>query len=221
MDARELLLDAALKVYAEHGTRGATTRRIAQAAGVNEVTLFRQFGSKEALLREALATSPRALAFVDTKLPETPVDPAAELTAFCRHHHETLYASRSIIRKCMGEFEEHPETSRTACQLPVMIANALQGYLQRLRAAGLARGPWNPRAATAMLMGTLFNDAMGRDCMPERYPYSEREGIRHYVALFLQAIGARETQAGRATRTPAAPRPRSRVARTKTTASRR
>jgi AcrR family transcriptional regulator len=221
MDARELLLEAALKVYAEHGTRGATTRRIAQAAGVNEVTLFRQFGSKDALLREALGTSPRAMDFLDTKLPDVPVDPAAELTAFCRHHHETLYASRSIIRKCMGEFEEHPETSRTACQLPVVIANALQEYLQRLRAAGLARGSWNARAATAMLMGTLFNDAMGRDCMPERYPYSERESIKHYVGLFLQAIGARDAHAARASRTSAAKRPRPRVTRSKTTASRR
>jgi AcrR family transcriptional regulator len=191
MDARELLLEAALKVFAEHGTRGATTRRIAQAAGVNEVTLFRVFGSKDTLLREALATSKRALEFVDTRLPETPVDPEAELTEFCRHHHQALYQSRSVIRKCMGEFEEHPETTRTACQLPVMIADALQAYLQRLRQAGLASGKWNPRAASAMLMGTLFNDAMGRDCMPERFPYSEREGIRHYVALFLQAIGAR------------------------------
>ena len=191
MDARELLLEAALKVFAEHGTRGATTRRIAQAAGVNEVTLFRVFGSKDALLRQALATSKRALEFVDTRLPETPVDPEAELTEFCRHHHQALHQSRSVIRKCMGEFEEHPETTRTACQLPVMIADALQAYLQRLRHAGLASGKWNPRAASAMLMGTLFNDAMGRDCMPERFPYSEREGIRHYVALFLQAIGAR------------------------------
>jgi AcrR family transcriptional regulator len=195
MDARELLLDAALKVFAEHGTRGATTRRIAHAAGVNEVTLFRHFGSKEGLLREALEKSPRAQAFIDTRLPETPVDPEAELTEFCRHHHRALHESRSIIRKCMGEFEEHPETTRHACQLPVMIANALQTYLQRLRAAGLARGDWNPRAASAMLMGTLFNDAMGRDCMPERFPYSDREGITQYVALFLQAIGARAAAA--------------------------
>jgi AcrR family transcriptional regulator len=217
MDARELLLEAALKVFAEHGTRGATTRRIAQAAGVNEVTLFRVFGSKDALLRQALATSKRALEFVDTRLPELPVDPEAELTEFCRHHHQALYQSRSVIRKCMGEFEEHPETTRTACQLPVMIADALQAYLQRLRQAGLASGKWNPRAASAMLMGTLFNDAMGRDCMPERFPYSEREGIRHYVALFLQAIGARPAADAAddkaAVRVP--------VPRQKTTASRR
>jgi len=223
MDARELLLDAALKVYGEHGTRGATTRRIAQAAGVNEVTLFRVFGSKDALLREALATSPRALQFIDTKLPETPVDPEAELTEFCRHHHQVLHESRAVIRKCMGEFEEHPETTRTACQLPVMIADALQTYLTRLRAAGLASGKWNARAASAMLMGTLFNDAMGRDCMPERFPYSDREGIKHYVALFLQAIGARSAaEAGDAASTDrVGVRVRVPVSRQKTPASRR
>jgi AcrR family transcriptional regulator len=220
MDARELLLEAALKVFAEHGTRGATTRRIAHAAGVNEVTLFRHFGSKEALLREALATSPRAVAFVDTHLPETPVDPEAELTEFCRHHHRVLFESRSIIRKCMGEFEEHPDTTRTACQLPVRISEALRLYLERLRDADQARGDWNPRAAAAMLMGVLFTDAMGRDCMPERFPYSEREGLKHYVALFLQAIGARPA-ARRAAAPPAkAGRRPARATRAKTTASR-
>jgi AcrR family transcriptional regulator len=221
MDARELLLEAALKVFAEHGTRGATTRRIAHAAGVNEVTLFRHFGSKEGLLREALATSPRAMDFVDTHLPDTPVDPEAELTEFCHHHHRVLFESRSIIRKCMGEFEENPETTRTACQLPVRISEALRVYLERLRDAGHARGPWNPRAAAAMLMGVLFTDAMGRDCMPERFPYSEREGLKHYVALFLQAIGVR--QAARHAEAPAAAtgRRRARATRAKTTASRR
>jgi AcrR family transcriptional regulator len=221
MDARELLLEAALKVFAEHGTRGATTRRIAHAAGVNEVTLFRHFGSKEGLLREALGTSKRAVSFVDTHLPDTPVDPEAELTEFCRHHHRALFESRSIIRKCMGEFEEHPETTRTACQLPVTISEALRVYLERLRASGQARGDWNPRAAAAMLMGVLFNDAMGRDCMPERFPYSEGEAINHYGALCLQAIGARKAGRRAEPASPAPARRPVRATRAKTTASRR
>ena len=53
MDIRDRILDAAKKVYAQHGFRGATTRLIAIEAGVNEVTLFRTFGSKAALF-EAL-----------------------------------------------------------------------------------------------------------------------------------------------------------------------
>ena len=54
MDVREALLKAAIKVFAEAGMRGATTRRIAQEAGVNEVTLFRHFKSKDDLIDAAL-----------------------------------------------------------------------------------------------------------------------------------------------------------------------
>jgi len=50
MESRERILAAAARVYAEHGFRGATTRRIAEEAGVNEITIFRQFGSKAALI---------------------------------------------------------------------------------------------------------------------------------------------------------------------------
>ena len=53
--SRQKLLEAAMRVFAESGFRGATTRRIAEAAGVNEVTLFRQFKSKSALINEVAA----------------------------------------------------------------------------------------------------------------------------------------------------------------------
>jgi hypothetical protein len=45
-----------------------------------------------------------------------------------------------------------------------------------------------------MLMGALFADAMGRDVMPARYPYSQRDAVKHYVSMFLRAIGV-ETDA--------------------------
>ena len=51
---RDQLLAAAARLYGEHGYRGTTTRRIAEEAGVNEVTLFRLFGNKTALLEEAI-----------------------------------------------------------------------------------------------------------------------------------------------------------------------
>ncbi len=53
-DTEQKILDAALRVFASEGYEGATTRRIAQEANVNEVTLFRKFQSKENLLREVL-----------------------------------------------------------------------------------------------------------------------------------------------------------------------
>jgi AcrR family transcriptional regulator len=188
MDAREQLLQAALKVYAASGSRGATTRRIAQEAGVNEVTLFRHFGSKDALLHEALAW--KAAQALDCRLPEQPADPETELLEFCTRYHAALWKSRDLIRVCMGEFADFPEATHAACRAPGVVADALQDYLERLRARGLASGGWEPRAAAAMLMGTLFSDVMGRDCMPHRYPDGDAQAIRQYVSLFLRAIGA-------------------------------
>jgi len=52
--AHQRLLTAALEALATYGYRGATTRIIAEAAGVTELTLFRHFGSKQQLMQEAL-----------------------------------------------------------------------------------------------------------------------------------------------------------------------
>ena len=52
---RDRIIEAALLAFARDGLQGATTRTIAQEAGVNEVTLFRHFQNKEGLLAATLA----------------------------------------------------------------------------------------------------------------------------------------------------------------------
>jgi len=47
---RQRLLNAALELFSFQGVTETTTRQIAELAQVNEVTLFRQFGSKQGLL---------------------------------------------------------------------------------------------------------------------------------------------------------------------------
>ena len=53
-EPRRLLLDAARTLFARQDYRSTTTREIAEAAGVSEYLLFRHFGSKAGLFREAL-----------------------------------------------------------------------------------------------------------------------------------------------------------------------
>lgn len=53
-EARRLLLDAARELFGRQDYRRTTTREIAEAAGVSEYLLFRHFGSKAGLFREAL-----------------------------------------------------------------------------------------------------------------------------------------------------------------------
>lgn len=60
---RRLLLDAARALFARQDYRGTTTKEIAETAGVLEHLLFRQFGSKAALFKEAVVVP--FLAIVD------------------------------------------------------------------------------------------------------------------------------------------------------------
>ena len=54
-DTIDRILAAAAALFAERGYVATTTRAIAAAAEVNEVTLFRRFGSKEGLVRALIA----------------------------------------------------------------------------------------------------------------------------------------------------------------------
>ncbi len=131
MDVRGALLKAAIEVFGECGTRGATTRRIAQAADVNEVTLFRHFKCKDDLLHAALeAFARKAQALV---LPEHPAHPRQELLAWCRAHHRELHKHRSLIRKAMSEHEEHPGHCASGMQASIRIAQELTGYFDTAR----------------------------------------------------------------------------------------
>ncbi len=47
----ERIIEAALQLISEKGYTAATTKTIAELAGVNEVTLFRHFGNKRGLLK--------------------------------------------------------------------------------------------------------------------------------------------------------------------------
>lgn len=187
MSARDQLLQAAARLYAEAGYRGATTRRIAMQAGVNEITLFRHFGSKDALMREAITRA--GASPVHQMLPDSPKDPYRELRDWAKAHLAELRERRSLIRMCMGEIEEHPGIFSAQDSPPAAAAKALCHYLRRLRDAGLAKAQFDETSASAMLIGSLFADAMGRDLMPDLYLNDPEAAVEQYVQLFLRGLG--------------------------------
>ncbi len=187
MDVRDRILKAAVSVFSEVGFRGATTRRIAQAADVSEITLFRHFGSKGRLLQEAITCE--GIQAPRVSLPEVPEDPRRELLAWAGNQLGHLQERRSFIRTCLAEIEEHPEMVPPGSP-PALATRSLADYLRRLRTMGLATAPFDPDIAAPMLMGTLFADAMGRDAMPDLYQNDPVRALAQYVEMFLRAIGA-------------------------------
>lgn len=188
MERRDELLRAAARVYAQHGYRGSTTRRIADEAGVNEITIFRQFGTKDALIHEAIATCGGDAPL--PTLPAVPADPVAELSAWAVKLRAHIDGTRMLLRRCMSERDEHPQLIASANQGPIRAARELTAYLERLREHGMANDEFDARMATSMLMGSVFADAMGRDVMPDVYPWSPKAAVEQYVCFLLRGIGA-------------------------------
>lgn len=189
MENRDRILAAAARVYAELGFRGATTRRIADEAEVNEVTLFRLFGSKTALITEALRLRPRPGEICG--LPGRPVDPPRELTAWVTTQLGVMRQQRALLLTTMSELAERPEFSDCACEGPERAHQNLRRYLARLTKHGWLEADRDHGAAVAMLLGALFADAVGRDLMPEYFPRPLTAAPRAYTRVFMRAIGLR------------------------------
>lgn len=189
MDIRQRILDAATRVYAQHGFRGATTRLIANEAGVNEVTIFRTFGSKaalfEALLQLHAARAPMPL------LPDDPIDPEREMTAWCAAMLAHMRENRSLIRTSFGEMEDRPAAAVSVCEGPNCAGMVLTDYVGRLQTLGFVDDDADVATAIAMLMSSMFGDAISRDVMPNAFPQPVDEAPARYVRVFMRGIGVK------------------------------
>jgi AcrR family transcriptional regulator len=208
MISRDKILSAAARVYAEAGFRGSTTRRIADAAGMNEVTIFRLFGSKAALLSEAVRHS--APAGIAHQLPAEPRNPERELTAWASVQLDFLRIHGSMIRKSLAEVEELPGMGTQACEGCMRGRIDLRRYARKLCERWGTTRSVDLDAAVAMLIGAIMSDAIARDVMPAGFPEPAERAAAAYVRVFLRAIGKPAA---------AAPRPRKARARRTTTKS--
>ena len=98
-----------------------------------------------------------------------------------------------MIRKAMGEIEEHPEMAPCMSEGTQYAFRELLDYVGRLDRPGIAISESEVSAAAAMLVSALFGDAMGREMMPTLYPQPESAAAALYARLFLRAIGCDST----------------------------
>jgi AcrR family transcriptional regulator len=155
---RARLLAAAAVLYARAGARGATTRRLAEEAGVDEAVIFRQFGSKQALLAEAVAG---ALVGLVAPLPAAPADPPRELAAWCAAQTAALRRVRGVLRRCALDGDAaDPALAAVLPRAFAAVAAELRRYAGRLRDAGHPGARGDLWTRTALVTAVLFTDAL-------------------------------------------------------------
>ena len=147
---RERILGAAREVFERNGTRGTTTREVAERAGVNEATLFRHFHNKTSMLdamREWVIESSGYDAVFDNLTGNF----ATDLVTICMRLYERMLQNQAIIRISLAEEATDPDQVPSCLRGPSEIRQRLTSYLQAQVDAGIIRG--NSRQLATMMAG--------------------------------------------------------------------
>jgi AcrR family transcriptional regulator len=160
-NASERLLDAAARVFARKGLKGATTREIAVEAGLSEMTLFRRFGTKEKLLR-AVVERFFARRIEPPAAHEPPGDLRTALLHYAKLQHRLMDESLPIIRVLLGELHHFSKDHRDVLHdVFKPMRSAINTLLTSQQKKPAKRSP-DIEMLIDMLEGVIFIDSLRR-----------------------------------------------------------
>ena len=182
MSTRQALIDATLTLLGERGYRGTTTKAIAMQAGLSEVTLFRQFGSKAELTAAALEHASHSFRRAIRSATD---DLEADLTALTAGYVAFVDTWPALIDRVLPEIAGDAEIGDSAPSIIAENIDATIALIEHHQAAG--RLVDVPAAEVARsLIGPLMARAALRNLLPPesfdaaRYTARFLNGYRHF-----------------------------------------
>lgn len=186
---RQRLTDAALELFTSQGVTETTTRQIAELAEVNEVTLFRHFGSKHGLLLAVIEDSA-----MFTRLGESLVQQGNQTSSV----HQTLkdYATAclqalervpELVRSVVGESGQFPVENRQALGKGLTQANCyVAEYLETVIHQGHLHTHLPAEKLASLLNGMLLGYAVIEFTSEFHQLWEDRNDfLENLVELFL------------------------------------
>ncbi len=181
--ADRAILQAALKLFIEHGVDGASIEQIAESAGVARTTVYRRWSSKEALLAQAIAVArgaPEQKAMANRValrgLARRLVDALAETVAAPDY--------RKLMARLAGSVPSCPDLMRAYWNnYLVPRRKMVRGLLERARAQVLLREDSDPEILLDLIGGAIMYHLLIRP--GER---TARE-MRGYLFKVLRELG--------------------------------
>jgi AcrR family transcriptional regulator len=184
-ETRQRILQAAAQVFAEQGYARATTRALATAAGVNEVTLFRHFGNKQNLFA-AVIDEFAASAMTAALAAQLTGDYQQDLLIMGRHLMHVLLERRDGVRLMLCEAAHFPEVREVMARNPRQLRQMLALYLQDQMERGQVR-PLHAEALAQAFWGMFFayGISLGLLAEPVSPTLSTAELVAQFVDVFV------------------------------------
>lgn len=189
LSTSDKLLSAAIDLMAEKGYHATTTKEIAAAAGVNEVTLFRHFGSKQKLLEAAFDRyhyGDEMTKLFKEKL-EGELHP--DLLLISRTYHTIMTRNRKMIMIGIREAGSIPCVDEQASRHPQKLKQLLTEYFTAMQQVGKIREDVNPELQALSFMWMNYGAFVtGMSTGGVQQGISMDEFIEESVLTFVRAL---------------------------------
>jgi len=179
-------MEAASQLFAEKGYVGSTTRAIAELAGVNEVTLFRHFGTKENLAK-AIMDQFGGLAIAENLEQNLSGNYQTDLLFIGKMMMTVMTERNDAMRMAICEASHFPEFQDVVKENPRQLRLMLARYLQGQMDLGVIR-EGHPEALAQAFLGMFFSYTVLRGFLQDNLEpeLSQDEIINQFVDLFVE-----------------------------------
>lgn len=183
---RQRIIQATTQLFSEMGIAGTTTRAIANRAGVNEVTLFRHFGSKDNLAREIMREYGGQAVAGD--LEQLFSGEYAQDMSLIGHLLMSVMTERiDVIRMAICEAGKFPDFQQIVAENPRQLRQMLARYFQRQMDAKVIH-PGHPEALAQAFLGMFISYTILRGFLSEaiKPEISSDELVEQVVTVFVR-----------------------------------
>jgi AcrR family transcriptional regulator len=151
-ETRARILQAALKLFAQRGYDGTTTRDLAHQADVAEGTIFRYFPNKKAILVE-VATQGWTDLLTDLLTELSAMGSYKAIAQVIRNRMLHLHQNADMLRVCFMEVQFHADLrDRIQTEVVAKMTDVAEAFFQTAMDQGLYR-PMNPKTVARVFLG--------------------------------------------------------------------
>jgi AcrR family transcriptional regulator len=191
-ETRQRIIEAAVEIGSRVGYARATTKAIAEAAGVNEITLFRHFGNKANLFSAAIEQygGPALAPAIETQLSG---EYRQDLMVIGHIFIKVLFERREMLRLLLCESAHIPEVRTVLARNPRELRRMLARYLQSQMENGTIKEQ-HPEAMAQAFLGMFYAYAISLNILDEalKPAISTEELVSQFVDIFV--AGTRKDQ---------------------------
>lgn len=192
------ILWAATRLFARKGVAQTSTREIAAEAATTERTLFKHFGSKEALVHAVIEQAvlphlaPTSLEALSQVIDQFGGDFAAWHEALLEGRSNAMAQAPELSRLLLVEMlRDEALLKRFSEQWLPAVWEPLLGLFRRLRQEGRSAPDLQPEAATRMFLSLNLGYLISRHLLAPAYAWDDRRERQTIAALFANGIGLR------------------------------